>query len=100
MPLYDYLCEDCGHKEEIILKVADLTDKIECPLCYSTMDRVIVLGHGGFQTEHPTWIDDDLRGALQGDDEAPIRNRTDYNRALKAKNVEPIERGHHGRRMI
>ena len=100
MPLYDYECSGCEYKHEVMLKVADLADRMECPLCSSTMDRILVGGHGGFQSECPSWIDDTVRGALQGDGEAPISTRTDYNRALKEKNIEPIERGHRGRRMI
>jgi len=93
MPLYDYECEDCGIEIEEVFKMDEKPTSIECGGCHSTMYPVMVEGHGGIQTDKPKWIDDSVRGALQGDDEKPIETRTDYNRALKEKNVEPIERG-------
>lgn len=100
MPLYDFECLRCKHRDERIYRIESCPKTVECSQCGGASIKVIVLGHGGFQTDTPTWIDDGLRGALQGDDETPITTRSEYKKALKEKNVEPIERGHRNLRHI
>jgi hypothetical protein len=51
----------------------------------------IVSFQGGLETETAAWIDDNLRGALQGDGERPIETRSQYKTYLKEKGI--VERG-------
>ena len=110
MPLYDFECIKCHHIQAIFFKMDECPDMITCSECKiiceitrlntSIAKKIIVLGHGGIQTDTPKWINDELRGCIQGDDEVPIRTREDLARAVKEKNIEPIEKGHRGFRMI
>jgi hypothetical protein len=52
-----------------------------------------VAGHGGIQRDEPTWLNDQVRGCLQDDDdiadgmEKPIETRTEYKRYLKEHGI-------------
>jgi len=100
MPIYDFECPCCGKKEERFLKIDRLGQFIECSKCGTGMDRIFIPGHGGIQTDTPNWINNELRGSIQGDDEKPIVTRKDLARVTKEKKIEPIEKGHRGFRMI
>ena len=100
MPLYDFQCMRCQHLDERFFKIENCPKGTICTQCGFASMKVIIPGHGGYHSETPAWLDDSVRNALQGDDEAPITTRSEYKRALKEKNVEPIERGHRNLRMI
>ena len=57
------------------------------------MRKVIVLGHGGIQDDHPTWITHDLCEVLQDSDnvasglEPKIETRADVKRHQKEKGI-------------
>jgi len=36
MPLYDFICDDCGHAFEVMASFADLEGSSACPACGST----------------------------------------------------------------
>ena len=91
MPLYDFECLKCEHIDERFFRIESCPKVAICSQCGFASMKIIVLGHGGFHSDTPKWIDDGVRGALQGDDEKPIETRGEYNKALKDKNVEPIE---------
>lgn len=40
MPLYEFKCENCGHKSEKVMRFEDRDDPIKCSKCDSTMIRV------------------------------------------------------------
>ena len=40
MPLYDFVCPDCGHKEEIYKSISDRNSVEECENCGEELDRV------------------------------------------------------------
>lgn len=93
MPLYDFECQSCGHRFEVFGSINHPRHRITCPGCKGWSKRIIVQGHGGFKSENPNWLDDNVRGALQDDDEVRagrekrIENRTDYNRHLKENGI-------------
>jgi putative FmdB family regulatory protein len=87
MPLYDFECK-CGHQFEKFGSVKD-PDHTSCPHCNERARKIITLGHGAVFDDHPVWIDDEVRGCLQGDNEKPIRTRTHLARYLKENNIEP-----------
>ena len=100
MPLYDFQCMRCQHLDERFFKIENCPKGTICTQCGFASMKVIIPGHGGYHSETPAWLDDSVRNALQGDDEAPITTRSEYKRALKEKNVEPIETSHRGLRTI
>jgi len=100
MALYDYECQECGNIDERFFRMSNIPKKTRCSLCGSPAIRIFLPGHGGIQTDTPTWIDESVRGALEGDNERPIRTRKDLAQKLKEIGAEPIEKGHRNLRMI
>jgi len=110
MPLYDFECIECNHVQEKIYKTDDCPDMIPCSNCkviseinghnISIAKKIIAHGHGGIQTDNPSWINDEVRGSLQDESERPIETRKDLDAALKRRGAEPIETSHTGLRMI
>ena len=42
MPLYDYICEDCGHSFEKLRRMSDDDRELRCPGCESQrIERMI-----------------------------------------------------------
>ena len=46
MPIYEYECEKCGHRQEQFSRIIEDEEKegrlvILCPVCNSQMDRII-----------------------------------------------------------
>ena len=33
MPLYEYACAECGHRFEILQRLGDGSDGLDCPVC-------------------------------------------------------------------
>ena len=33
MPLYEYTCSDCGHRFEVLQRIGENADGLECPEC-------------------------------------------------------------------
>lgn len=87
MPLYDFFCKNCGHKEEMLMSASMVNCKYVCPHCNSNLLREISAPE--VQTEHPSWLNDDVRNALQGEDEKPIETRSEYNDYLENRGIVP-----------
>lgn len=83
MPLYEYECSECKNEFEEICKVRDRRKDPPCPICGGPGRRV--LSTSNIQTDTPAWIDDQVRTCLG----EPVRTRTELNRVLKEKNLEP-----------
>lgn len=98
MPIYEYQCLKCGNIDELIEIKYNSSKLNQCSECGGKSKRIISAGF--IHTETPTWINDDLRGSIQGDDEKPIRNRKDLAAVVARKKIEPIEKGHRNLRMI
>ena len=94
MPLYDYQCPDCG---QVFESVAGLDDELlPCPICAAPAKRLISLGHGGIQTDHPTWLDSARKSLQDGDciragTIKPIETRSELKQYLKEHNYTPCE---------
>ena len=93
MPIYDFKCLDCEAQTERVMKVDDSRVGLRCEACGGELGRIIVLGHGGFQSDEPGWLDDQVKGCLQDTDavaagaEKPIETRTDYKRHLREHGI-------------
>lgn len=97
MPLYDFACTRCENRFETFIPLAQLQKAVACSKCGAWAKRIIVLGHGGFQSTEPKWLDDEVRGCLQDTDavaagtEKPIEDRADYDRYLKQHSIVPLQ---------
>ncbi len=41
MPLYEYVCSQCGHKFELILPISKSNEEAQCPFCQHEAERVL-----------------------------------------------------------
>lgn len=48
MALREFICRDCGHLYEEILRTGD-PEIIPCPQCESTKTERLISAHGGYQ---------------------------------------------------
>ncbi len=65
MPIYEYRCDACGHKLEVIQKLKDAPLTI-CPVCDKpTLAKMI--SAGGFQLKGSGWYATDFKNAGKGD---------------------------------
>ena len=98
MPIYEYQCLKCGHIDELIEIKYNSAQLKECSECGGESKKILSVGV--IHMDEPTWINNELRGSIQGDDEKPIRNRKDLADVVASKKIEPIEKGHRNLRMI
>ena len=98
MPIYEYQCLKCGNIDELIEINYNSSKFKKCSECGGRSKRII--SAGAIHTDTPRWINDELRGSIQGDDERPIANRKDLAEVVAKKKIEPIENGHRNLRMI
>ena len=57
MPLYEYHCGKCGHRFEVMLTVAEMTDTRACPRCDYPALKVINF-QGRVFTDDAPWLRD------------------------------------------
>lgn len=86
MPEYDFKCEDCGTIFTELHKIKEAPDEMRCGFCKGNAPRIISF-QGGLKTDHPNWLDDSVRGALQGEEEKPIETRGEYNKYLRDNGI-------------
>ena len=98
MPIYEYQCMTCGNIDELIEINYNSRKSKKCSECGGRSQRII--SAGAIHTDTPSWIDNELRGSIQGDDERPIMNRKDLAEVVAKKKIEPIEKGHRNLRMV
>lgn len=60
MPIYEYVCQDCGHEVEYLQKISD--DPIKrCPACNSlTLEKKI--SAAAFRLKGSGWYETDFKG--------------------------------------
>jgi putative FmdB family regulatory protein len=60
MPIYEYKCASCGHKNEVLQKLSDAPLR-ECPACgKSTLNKL--MSAAGFQLKGSGWYATDFKG--------------------------------------
>jgi len=64
MPIYEYRCDSCGTRQEVLQKISDapLTD---CPSCGQAALHKLVSA-AGFQLKGSGWYATDFRGGSKG----------------------------------
>ncbi|MGB0966182.1 MAG: FmdB family zinc ribbon protein [Litorivicinus sp.] len=61
MPIYEYLCNDCGHQVEILQKIAD-APQTQCPACEQpTLQKRI--SAAGFRLKGNGWYETDFKNS-------------------------------------
>jgi len=90
VPIYEYQCPKCQHIHERIYFNVDSPKTAICTQCGGKSKKIISAGY--IHTDTPTWLDQNVRNAVQGDDERPIQNRKDLAGVMAKKKIEPIEK--------
>lgn len=90
MPTYEYYCEECGSHFEIVCKLAEFSHLANCSACNSEKSGKLLLSKGFTHGDCPSWLDQSVRDAIQGDNEPPVETRKQYAQYLKEKNIVKI----------
>ena len=68
MPIYEYVCESCGHDVEVMQKMGEVLK--ECPACKkATLKKRI--SAAGFQLKGSGWYATDFRGKDKKTEDQP-----------------------------
>lgn len=86
MPLYDFRCMECGWIQEDYALMNDSDPRAECRACGGMCEKIISF-QGGFKTDHPAWLNNQVRAALQGEGEKPIETRKEHDQYLKDNGI-------------
>ena len=90
MPIYEFQCPKCQHIDERLYMEYKSPKSEPCTQCGGKSKKII--STGAIHTDTPTWLDQSVRDAVQGDNERPIQNRKDLSNVMRSKKIEPIER--------
>ncbi len=73
MPIYEYQCQDCDHRVEVLQKIAD-APRVDCPACDKPSLRKVVSavafrlkGSGWYETDFKTGNKRNLAGDAKSD---------------------------------
>jgi putative FmdB family regulatory protein len=61
MPIYEYYCEACGHKQEALQKISD-EPLTECSACQQPALKKIISA-AGFRLSGSGWYETDFKGS-------------------------------------
>ena len=89
MSLYTYSCEHCNKVMDKVFPIKDCPRTVECISCRRPAKKILVVGHGGFQSTEPSWLSSAC-DVLQPDNEPKLESRTEYNKYLKDRGLIPI----------
>ncbi len=81
MPIYEYVCQKCGHHLEIIQKMSD-NPLTRCPQCRGKLEKIF--SQTSFQLKGSGWYASDYTG------------RTKSEKAGKSEKSEKSEKGEKG----
>lgn len=60
MPIYEYECKACGHRQEVIQKMSD-DPLVECPKCGKPELKKLISA-AGFRLKGGGWYETDFKG--------------------------------------
>jgi putative FmdB family regulatory protein len=60
MPIYEYECQACGHRQEALQKMSD-APLVECPECHKPELKKLVSA-AGFRLKGGGWYETDFKG--------------------------------------
>ena len=91
MPLYDFKCGNCDKIEEKAVPLKDF-DKPQYCDCGTQLDRQFPM-NGATHGDEAPWLATTTEFLKDGEEETiynnPVSSRTEYNRLLKDKGLEP-----------
>ncbi|MFA4904647.1 MAG: FmdB family zinc ribbon protein [Desulfobaccales bacterium] len=100
MPTYDYECPECGHRREVVCRIADRPKDLVCgkggcpslgegPKCIGIMRQIIVAPAIQVDTIQDTpWLRDFARTRKEARfGGKPIETRTEYRQYMKDHNL-------------
>ncbi|MCW8930510.1 MAG: zinc ribbon domain-containing protein [Gammaproteobacteria bacterium] len=61
MPIYEYLCNGCGHEMELIQKMSDDPMK-DCPVCKESKLKKLI-SSTGFRLKGSGWYETDFKNS-------------------------------------
>jgi len=79
MPMYEYMCTNCGNRFDKHLPLARYDEKVPCCDCLTIASKVF---KANFRCGEEAWIHS-TNIALTEDGEAPVTNRKEYEKRLK-----------------
>lgn len=68
MPIYEYECKACGHRQEAIQKMSD-APLVDCPACNKPELKKLVSA-AGFRLKGGGWYETDFKGGSKKTDKA------------------------------
>ena len=83
MPIYEYKCGACGHREEHLQKVTE-RPLSKCPAC-GRKKYVKQLSAAGFQLKGSGWYATDFRGGAKKADDKKTETKTDAKAETKSE---------------
>lgn len=86
MPVYEYLCQNCGQIVDEYKSMEQRDNVPDCPICAGETIRAYTF-RGGIKTDHPAWLNNHVREVLQKDGEKPIENRKEHDQYLKDNGI-------------
>lgn len=86
MPLYEHYCSNCDNITQVVCKIDDRKQFVECKHCGGSAERII---SAQIARVEPTWLESAKR-QLQPDSRAQIRDRNDLVRHMRKEGIEQI----------
>jgi len=80
MPLYDYVCKECGQHFDTVLPLSDCDLEQLCPVCAGPSKKIVVLGHGGIHRKDSEWVRTVAAGFNRDEITGPIQTVEDLRR--------------------
>ena len=92
MPRHDYKCIDCGTTEERFVPLKDFPQSQFCDKCKAELERQFPK-MGATHGDEAPWLNSTTEFLKEGEEKAihkhPVSSRTEYNKLLKEKGLEP-----------
>lgn len=93
MPTHDYTCHSCNETKERWVPLKYFDDVQPCDKCGKKLERLFPMTGATHGDEAP-WLRTATEFLKDGEPETihnnPIASRTEYNRLLKEKGLEPV----------
>jgi putative FmdB family regulatory protein len=68
MPIYEYECKSCGHRQEAIQKMSD-APLVDCPACNKPELKKLISA-AGFRLKGGGWYETDFKGGGKKSDKS------------------------------
>ncbi|MFV1983188.1 MAG: FmdB family zinc ribbon protein [Thiohalomonadales bacterium] len=90
MPIYEYLCESCGHEMEALQKMSD-DALVECPECHTNTLKKLISA-AGFRLSGSGWYETDFKSGKKKNVTESKNNsgkETDSKKSVKSSEKKP-----------